>query len=307
MRRSETRGQSNGGTDTNRGDGRFSSNRRRFLQLTGASAVAFGGLGAGSAAAGATSVQDDEGGPPDQDDWELTFEDEFDGDSLDSNWGVGWGWGTTSEASDAEIDEENVTIDDDVLQLSGTNDGGEVLAGGINTKGNVEFGPGSYVEARLQFPERVGFNPAFWAKPASEEWPPELDIVECIQDGSGEDDVTTSRHFIHFSVSTEPGDDSTQDRVEAFYEPGDNITENFHVYAAEWQEDRVTYYVDGEEVQTWTNSTILESLRQGAPFYINLIMNVNVDSELNDVLGQADPSESWGESLDADWVRVWEQ
>lgn len=306
MRRSETPPEKReGGTDTKRTDGIRSPNRRGFLKLAGGGAIALGGLGTVSTSVGAVQ---DTGGPPNPDDWSLDFEDTFDGGSLDtSTWGVGWGWGDTSSASDARMVEENVDFDGSILQLGGTHDGNEVHAGGINSKGSVEFGPGSYVEARLRFPQRVGFNPAFWAKPTSEDWPPELDIVEVIQDGSGSDDTHTSRHFVHYTVSTEPGDSSTHERVSQFHEPGDDLTQNFHVFAAEWQSDRIAYYVDGQEIQSWTNSTILESFRRGAPFYINLIMNVNVDSELNDVLGRADLSESWGETLDVDWVRVWQQ
>lgn len=309
MRRSETPSEKRGGgTDTNQTDAISHQNRRGFLRLAGGSAVVLGGMGMGATSVVASTVQDTEGGPPNRNNWTLNFEDTFDDGSLDTSaWEVGWGWGNTSTASDARMVDENVNLDGGTLQLSGTHEDNDVFAGGINSKGSVEFGPGSYVEAKLRFPQRVGFNPGFWAKPASEAWPPELDIVEVIQDGSGDDDTQTSRHFIHYTVSTEPGDNSTHERVSAFYEPGDDLTENFHVFGAEWQSDRITYYVDGQEVQSWTDSTILESFRRGAPFYINLIMNINVDSELNDVLGQADLSESWGETLDAEWVRLWQQ
>lgn len=280
-----------------------STDRRRFLKLTGAGALAFGGVGFGASAAAAQ-----EDGPPNPDDWSLEFEDDFDSDSLDESvWGVGWGWGDTSDASDGRIVSDNVYIEDSTLLLEGSHDGDEILAGGVHTKGSVEFGPGSYVEARLRFPARVGFHPAFWAQPVTDQWPPEFDIAEVLQDGSGEDDTHTSRHFIHYTTSTEPGDASTQERFREFYEPGDDITENFHVYGAEWQDDGITYYVDGEEIANWTDSTMLESFQNGAPFYLMLNMNINVDSELNEYLGQADLSESWGETFDADWVRVWEQ
>lgn len=280
---------------------RRASNRRGFLKLTGASALALGGLGFGSTAAAAQ-----DGGPPNPDNWSKKFEDKFEGGSLDkSSWSVGWGWGNTSDSSRAKIVPKNTTVQNNRLTMEGTHNGDNVLAGGVNTKGKVKFGPGSYVEARLRFPERVGFHPAFWAKPVSGAWPPEFDIVEVTQDGSGRDDTHKSRHFLHYSVSTKPGDKSTHEKLSKFYEPGDDLTKNFHVYGAKWSSDGITYYVDGKEIVTWSDPTMLEAFRKGAPFYIMLNMNVNVDSSLNNYLGTADLSKPWGEAFEADWVRVW--
>lgn len=281
------------------------ASRRQFLKLTGASAAALGGVGMGASAPVAAQ---NAGGPPNPDQWSPVLEDQFDGGQLDdSSWTVGWGWGRQSETSSAVIDPSNVTVQDNTLRLAGVHDGENISTAGVHTRGNVEFGPGTYVEARLKFPNRIGFHPAFWAQPTSNAWPPELDVVEVTQDGSGRDDTHTSRHFVHYSASTEPGDDSTHQRVSQFYEPGDDLTQNYHVYGAEWQSDRIAYYVDGQEIASWTDSTLLESFRKGAPFYLKLTMNINVSSELNEYLGQVDLSEQWSETFDADWVRVWEQ
>lgn len=279
--------------------------RRQFLKLTGAGVATIGGVGLGATS---TVGAQDGGGPPNPDEWSPVVEDTFDSGSLDeSTWTVGWGWGQDSGTSDARIEPGNVSLQDGTLRLQPDHDGNDITTGGVHTKGNVEFGPGTYVEGRLRFPNRVGFHPAFWAQPTSDAWPPELDIVEVTQDGSGRDDTHTSRHFLHYTRSTEPGDESTQERVSQFHEPGDDVTQNFHVYGAEWQSDRITYYVDGQEIQTWTDSTILESFRKGAPFYLKLNVNISTGGELSEYLGEVDLSESWGETFEADWVRVWEQ
>lgn len=285
----------------------LSSNRRRFLKLTGASAIPLGGFALGPSSAGA--LQDGSGGPPNPDDWSLAFEDQFEGDSLDtSKFEVGWGWGTTTSTTSTEIVEENVTVQDSQLRLKGTHDGDKVLSGGVNTRNTATFGPGTFFEAKLKFAQREGFHPAFWAKPTEYSWwPPEIDVVELLQNASGRDDTHTARSFLHYTQSTKPGDDSTAQRLKHFHEPGDDLTKNFHVYGCEWQNDGITIYVDGTEVKTFTNSSMLESMRQGAPFYINLTQNINVDTGLNEYLGTADTSQSWGEETVADWVRVWEQ
>jgi beta-glucanase (GH16 family) len=295
-----------GATNVDASDGRAEdsrgSSRRSFLELAGASAAALAGLGFAT-----TDAAAQEGGPPNPDNWTLTFEDTFDGGLDTSTWDVGWGWGRVTDSSRTRIVDRNTYVDGGRLLLRGTHDGNTVLSGGVNTRDSVRFGPGSYVEARLRFPRRVGFHPAFWAKPASGAWPPEIDVMEFIQNGSGRDDTHTSRHFLHFTGSTRPGDRSTHQRLRRFYEPGGDLSQRFHVYAVEWQPDRITMYVDNREVQTWRNRTMLQSMRNGAPFYINLVQNINVDSGLNRYLGQADLSQQWGEVTEADFVRVWRQ
>lgn len=292
----------NGNDSTASGGEASSSTRRSILKWVGTGAVALAGLGGGP-----SPVAAQDGGPPNPDDWSMEFEDQFEGDSLGDAWEIGWGFGNTTTTSRTRIIPENTTVADGTLQLTGTHDNNNVLSGGVNTRNNVTFGPGSYFEARLQFASREGFHPAFWAKPDSGAWPPEIDAVEYIQDGSGRDDTYKSRHFLHYTASTEPGDKSTNKRLQKFYEPGDDLSENFHVYGVEWQSDGITVYVDGNEVVRWTDPTMLESMRKGAPFYINLAQNINVDSDLNEYLGTADLSEPWGETTYADWVRVWKQ
>lgn len=270
-------------------------NRRTYLKLGAAGAGVVGSLAAGAALIGGTS----DGGPPDRADWRRVFEDTFDGDGLDGeSWNVGWGWGRQSDDSPTHISPREVAVRDGALALSGSNDGSHVTAGAVNTKDQVTFGPGSYLEARIKFADRVGFLNAFWAKPNSEAWPPELDVVELWQDGSGLDDTHVSRHHLHYSMSTEPDDVSTYRDLGVSYRPGDDLTENFHVYAVGWQPDRIVHYVDGTVVRTWTDETLLTAMERGAPFYLMLSTDV-------DKVGTADRSEPWPEEMLVDWVRCW--
>jgi len=82
------------------------------------------------------------------------------------------------------------------------------------------------------------------------------------------------------------------------YEPGDDVTENFHVYGVEWQTDRIVHYVDGVQVRAWTDATILNAMAAGAPFYIMASLNINN-------IGTADTDDRWNERLTVDWVRLW--
>ena len=165
-------------------------------------------------------------------------------------------------------------------------------------KNIVSFGPGSYVEARIKFAKREGFLNAFWAKPVSERWPPEIDVVELFQEGNRPDEVERAQHHIHYSRSGEPSDETTYEDIQLTSRPGGDLTEAYHTYGLEWREDRVVPYVDGVAVHEWTDETILRALAAGGPFYLMLSLNI-------DKLGTPDRSESWGEAMLVDWVRLW--
>jgi len=189
---------------------RSSSNRRTYLQL----------LGGGIIATRLVDMNRNEGtrgefnSPPAQLDRTIAIEDRFERSSLDTDiWDVGWGWGRQTQTSPTHIVPENVKVHDGKLHLVGSNKNGTVISGGVNTKNKVTVGPGSYFEARLKFPDRDGFLPAFWAKPNDETWPPEIDVVELFQRGDGTADTHHSHHTLHYSTSTEPGDRSTYESI----------------------------------------------------------------------------------------------
>lgn len=270
--------------------------RRDYLKFAGTSIVVAGGVG--------FVMDNDDGltrsGSVEESQWTLAFESTFDGGTLDTDhWGVGWGWGKNTTTSVTRIVPENVIVEDGKLRLRGTHDGTDVLSGTVNTKNKVTFGPGSYVEARIRFAGRRGFLNAFWAKPNSEKWPPEIDVVELWQDGSGWDDRHLSRHHLHYSQSTIPGDNSTERDIGTSHAPGDDITKNFHVYGIEWQPNHISHYVDGTKVTKFTNETMLTAMRRGAPHYLMASLNINK-------IGTADMSESWDEEMVLDWVRLWD-
>lgn len=270
-------------------------NRRTYLKLGAAGAGVVGSLAAGATLIGGGSA----GGPPNPRGWRLAFEETFDGDGLDSDiWNVGWGWGLRTDNSPASVSPRDVVVRDGALELTGSHDGSRTTAGAVNTKDKVTFGPGTYLEARIEFADRAGFLNAFWSKPNSETWPPEIDVVELWQDGTGWDDTHVSRHHLHYSTSTNAGDTSTYRDLGVSYRPGDDLTENFHVYAVEWRPDAIVHYVDGTVVREWTDETLLAAMRRGAPFYVMLSINV-------DKIGTADRSEPWPETMLVDWVRCW--
>lgn len=275
--------------------------RRDFLKVAGIGGASVAGsvfLVAGHGVLNRSESLSD-AGPPDRREWVLEYQDMFQHDELDEErWGLGWGWGWNTNTSSTQVRPENVSVRDGKLSLQGTHDGQEIHSGVVNTKNIVSIRPGTYVEARIKFARRTGFLNAFWAKPVSELWPPEIDIVELFQQGDNPTGTTTTHHHLHYSSSGIPGDSSTHRSIDRTSTPGGDLTEEFHTYGLEWHEDRVVPYVDGQAVHEWTDETILSALRAGSPFYLMLSLNIGN-------FGTPDTSEQWGEEMLVDWVRVW--
>jgi beta-glucanase (GH16 family) len=85
--------------------------------------------------------------------------------------------------------------------------------------------------------------------------------------------------------------------------PGDGFNADFHVFAIEWEREKITWFVDDTAYQTFTP----EDLPSGAqwvfehPFFI--ILNVAVGGNF---VGPPNASTSFPQSMLIDWVRVYE-
>ena len=268
--------------------------RRNYLLLAAAGAAAAGGLNLASSDARAATAA----GPSNPDNWTLSFEDTFDGGSLDtSKWEVGYGWGLTDDNSAGEVSPDEVSVTDGMLHLSMTYDG-DITTSAVSTKDLHTFGPGSYWEARIKLPGRTGILPAFWSKPNTEDWPPEIDFVEIFQDDGGEEDTHRAEYHVHYSESTISDDSSTHQSLDVEYDSPDDLTTGFHVYGCQWLEDSVDFYFDDVHVGSITDSAAMEALRNGGPHYMML-------TNMIDKVGTTDKSENWTEEMVVDWVRVW--
>lgn len=87
-----------------------------------------------------------------------------------------------------------------------------------------------YFEMRAKLPRGKGLWPAFWLLPLDLSWPPEIDVMESIGDPSK---VFTA---LHSTVTEAPV-------MEHQISP-----DEFHTFAASWDEREVIWYIDGREV-----------------------------------------------------------
>ena len=249
------------------------------------------------------SCRDTSGAEPVE--WQLVWEDEFDGpagqlpDPTHWRFDIGTDWGNAQLEYDTDRP-ENVSLDG-VGRLAITArredyNGRAYTSGRINTLGFFAQARGRF-EARIHLPVGQGIWPAFWllgTNFTSVGWP------EC-----GEIDIMEYRgqqpNILHGSLHG-PGYSGGSAVTGRFTVPGAGLNADFHVFALEWDSERITWILDDTRYQTVTP----RNLPQGArwvfdhPFFI--ILNVAVGGNF---VGSPDASTTFPQTMLVDWVRVY--
>ncbi len=236
--------------------------------------------------------------------WDLVFADEFNAEHLADTWSLCYWWaqeaGCTNESNNnlQWYLPDAVSVADGVLRLtarvesvlSSDDERYEYVSGIVTSDDEQESGFSfqyGYVEGRLHVPSGKGLWSAFWMLPASHESRPEIDIAEIL--GDAPDTVEMHAH----------GVDSSGDRVSSgqdWSEPG--FADDWHVYAIDWNPDRVVWYVDG--IERWRLGD--QDLVPAEPLY--LVTNLAVGG---DWPGAPDASTEFPAVLELDYVRVWQE
>ena len=119
---------------------------------------------------------------------------------------------------------------------------GKIYSGRMNAKPNTGWQYG-YVEARINLPSGKGTWPAFWMMPSNVDWNKdpwpycgEIDIMEEV--GVDKNKVSSSVHTGNYNHTI-----GTQKTHEMYLEGAEG---DFHIYALEWDENKLTTYVDGK-------------------------------------------------------------
>ncbi|MBP3825387.1 MAG: glycoside hydrolase family 16 protein, partial [Butyrivibrio sp.] len=259
-----------------------------------------------------------------KDGYDLIWADEFDGNyegaNVDSatglnldNWYPQWGDGSTDcgnpgwgnrELQCYTGNSKNVGVNEDlsgdgvgdgVLRITAAYEPGYVYAGEgaknytsarlRTTKGtealfSTTYG---YVEARISLPQTAGAWPAFWMLPQSNDiygnWPVsgEIDIMEtCGAFKNEKDNIACGT--LHWGVPSHTYKGSGY--VDLF-----SPYTYFHTYAIDWKPGEITWYYDGEAINTlstWESaiSGASSSLGFDAPFDMpfHMLLNLAVDS-----------------------------
>jgi len=248
-------------------------------------------------------------------DWNLVWEDEFDGNSLNSdNWshdlGTGaaqglWGWGNGElqyyQPENTSINGGTLTIEaqeepEGISDFYSGNQPYYYSSSKITTRDKFEFTQGR-VEARIKTIDGEGFWPAFWMLPADGCWPEngEIDIME--QWGNdGNSNVTTGAAHVGNC-----GDGSSTYSVGTQTISSGSYADEFHTYSVVWYDDYIGWYVDDVLFHSVTPSTYPPGFIwpfNDSSWY--LIINLAITSS------GPNNNTTFPNQIEVDWVRVYQ-
>lgn len=178
-----------------------------------------------------------------------------------------------------------------------------MISGAIESKDKFDFTYGK-IEARILTTPHTGNFPAFWMMPTKtvKGWPKdgEIDIWEQI------DDKDNSFHTIHSEwANSEAGCHGQANNPKKSSTISCESTQ-YHTFGLEWEEDKLSWYVDGRKVFSYAKSTDADALAKGQwPF----------DKHFYIILNQSVGNGSWAKPADTnftyrtefDWVRVYQK
>ncbi len=234
---------------------------------------------------------------PDAGTWILSWSDEFDGSALDmETWTRelgNHGWGNnelqnyTSSSNNLQVSNGSLKI----LALQEASGTSNYTSARIITNNKMEFQYGK-IEARMKVPFGQGIWPAFWMLGGNFEslgWPfcGEIDIMEHVNN----EPLTNSAMHWHNNVGHTYRSNSIP------FAGGE-----FHVYGAIWNEEAVTFTLDGLPYYSYvfaehTNATAIFQ----KPFFF--LLNVAVGGNWP---GSPNASTPFPAILEVDYIRVFE-
>ncbi len=247
---------------------------------------------------------DDTSGP-DSADWRLIWEDDFTGPAGQlpdpANWtfDIGTDWGNAQLEYDTDRP-ENASLDGNgnlaITARQEAWEGQPYTSARIVTRGLHEWDGGRF-EARIRMPTGKGIWPAFWLLGAN--------IDEVGWPACGEIDITEFRgqEPSRIWVSLHGPDYSGSEAVTRSYDiPRDRFDTGFHVFAVEWRESSIRWFVDDSLVRQVVREDVPGPWVFDHPFY--LILNVAVGGNW---VGPVGPNTTFPQTMLVDWVRVYEE
>lgn len=243
---------------------------------------------------------------------DLLFHDEFDGPKLDAQ-----KWVTCYNNYNARYDgctnhgnwesewyrASQVQVDDGVLMLSAKKQAmegdnaygntqtypyisGMISSGSLAKKSQPKWGATyGYYEARMLVPYGQAVWPAFWLLPTDDSWPPEIDVMETI----GQRPNQMLNTFFWKDTNGKAAKDSGE------YTYSESLSNNWHVYAVNWQPGMLEWYLDGKLVRRVHSKQVPSQ-------QMHLLLNLAVGGTLP---GQPDKTTPDNVQMLVDYVRVY--
>lgn len=277
-------------------------------------------------------------------DWVLVFEDEFNGNALDLStwwlrpWGAGSLYGSNGPTQEYNT-LDNIAVENGMIRIFALQDtfvsramsylpDDEILPDGLPnlrpyyfTSSNIwskkefEFGR---IEARIKIPKGKGLRPAFWLYGGEIRWN-EIDIFEFFNEKThGTYDSSLLSKVVTMTTHDDYDNNGEDNRCITKY-TGEDYSEDFHIYALEWEPNRIAWYVDGnllrEDFRYYCNLLGQDAgcfINNGIIYLANKIYPVNPMSIIYNLAiqngdGQPDDPTIFPANMYVDWIRYYKR
>ena len=243
-------------------------------------------------------------------DWKLFWSDEFDTGTINPE-----NWNFQVEEAGRFNDEwqrytnsnKNAFVEDNLLVIkaiheSATHGMDQYTSARLNTANKQTFTYGK-IAARIKLPYGQGIWPAFWMLGANIDenggdtpWPQcgEIDILELY----GSRDDGTIEVNLHYADKNEKH--ASMGAV-AYKLASGKFADAFHVFELEWDAEKLTWLVDGEQIATMPISSPEFSEFHKEHF---LLLNIAVGGKFS---GRPDETTTFPQHMYVDWVRVYQK
>lgn len=245
-------------------------------------------------------------------DCQLVWSDEFDGTEVDTTkWtfqrgdgsevGLPSGWGNNELQY---YTDQNATVANGQLTITAKQEsvqpGFSYTSARLRTLNKADFTYGR-IEMRARMPVGRGLWPAFWMLPTDTRYGTwaasgEIDVMEYLGD-----DTNRVLGTIHYG---EPWPNNRFSSADYVLDSG-TFNEDFHVFAVEWEEGEIRWYVD-DILYSTQNSWFSSGGSFPAPFDVDfhLLLNMAVGGNLP---GSPDASTVFPQEYVIDYVRVYQK
>jgi beta-glucanase (GH16 family) len=238
--------------------------------------------------------------------YDLTWQDEFDGESLDTDvysFEIGDGcpdlcnWGN-NELQEYSADAANIKLEDGKLVITAIDEGANQYSSSrMYTQDKLEIQYGR-IDIRAKLPTGQGMWPALWMLGANIDqvgWPAcgEIDIVEIF--GNEPQTVIGTGHW-------GPQGSTTSTYNSSYFTTDVKVDERFFVYSLVWEPNDIQWYVDETLYKRLTPAELGEiPFPYNAPFYF--IFNVAVGGN---GIGDPDDTTMFPATMQIDYIRVFQ-
>ncbi len=241
----------------------------------------------------------------DERNWKLVWSDDFDGQAgtlpdvnkWDYDLGTGdGGWGN-QELQSYTKNTQNVSLDGEGnLVITAVRSGNTFSSARIKTQGLFAQKYGRF-EARLISPYGPGIWPAFWMLGENIEtagWPQcgEIDIMEM----RGQEP-----NVVHGTIHG-PGYSGGNPITKSYTLLGDRFDKEYHIYAIEWDENKIDFFVDDYLYQRIERGDVPGEWVYNQPFFI--LLNVAVGGNY---VGFPVPETPFPQKMIVDYVKVYRE